>query len=1316
MSNKDEREYLERYKIDHPNWNPQKCFLCNTIFKGNFSKHVKRNQQVCGQSWNYTLAEWMLKGRGTTITNDVNSVINWDSSSGKESVQTNDPFMNDDDGGGFDTNLFHDSGVDDEELELETSSGSTHTMLKNNNNNNNNNNNKNNNNNITTMLHDQIDNNTNAVSIRFEGLRLFEDDEAPADEMAPTPKEMQISENSDHFIHYLESIRQNDVNFEMDECNVERDESSRIEQNKTQLNGNRIEYQTAKTAQQETNNYKTWRPQDEHDPINYELFDKFLNEVNKGRLHSGYSLAEIHWVRLLSMLEKAKAPTYLFDQIVDWASDASLDKIFNVADKIPKRDNLLDRLRERHGFSGYVPVETVHKLPFSQSKVKMTTFDFEGALYSLLTDRSLMRRENLLFFDMDDPFSGPTYPDGIDRNEVWDSFPEEHVFENLLSGRVARAVWRMNAKIEGKQIPILVIFFCDGTHLDKNDRNHLEPLSFTLSIFNDEVRQRREAWRVLAYIPNRALYQEHSNTAQKNGDYQYLMKQGLQSFIDFQKKGGVYWEVPNYYRDGGKLQLEIKLYYGLMTGDTQGHDKMVGKKSVGSIGPKVDQSKVYPCRRCSITFQNMDNWDFGIQLNTKAKLKSKDKTTPESADKIGFYTIKKNGQDRHKVALDLCDSGWRNTGERKKNDVHAITAVMFSPQDNLHGNYKGLMERSVDNFRESRLHPKMASSNNKYVFSTSNKAFVEAAMDVWGIVLQNQSQRIGLRTHFIAGAMSTEKVTAGEIPGLVLLYLIFVSSTCGEYLLGSPPNNADRSVDWTRRSLMGDDKIVEWATSFDDLLLADAFRRSKDVTEAEMKLYERYLPVYMDHIFFAMERVSGNGDKFPKAHGQMHYPMDHRNYGPAMNFDGMCGEENHKYWGKDQHNKTQKRSSVLEIQISKHTSIGCLLHVADKELNMTFSKKTLDEETCHKYGIFGCDYVYHKGGVPKIDDASWQGELSGVQNLIEKEGFYKYSPRRVPDDNGKMRQVLGGEKADWSNQLPLENKLKAFLKRVLAKSKWNQFKLRNSYRDANGVLYHAQPGLVTQTGYKNGWNDWAYLNMGQREDGSEKVFPCHLIAFVEINGLSEEGFVDPKTGCEVKESGCYVVCHAMSERYKDSAVHREVIAGSDEEELNEQCCQLMRSFTKQYEGDLAHNAHNRIVHYIYSVHRIRSPCICVPDIIPKSKPNRTGAQQDFMVDTEVNVSLVEYILIPPPTQWKKLFVEKMNHYVNTTLSEEEERDLRQERIERRRARRESNEMNHRLFLQRTTEGEKTKNTGKDKANKRKSSSSKSSNTRKKRTI
>jgi len=172
----------------------------------------------------------------------------------------------------------------------------------------------------------------------------------------------------------------------------------------------------------------------------------------------------------------------------------------------------------------------------------------------------------------------------------------------------------------------------------------------------------------------------------------------------------------------------------------------------------------------------------------------------------------------------------------------------------------------------------MASSKNKYVFSSSNKAFVEAAMDVWGIVLQNQSNKIGLRTHFIAGAMSTEKVTGGEIPGLVLLYLIFVSSTCGEYLLGSPPNNADRTVDWTRRSLMGDDKIVEWATSFDDLLLADAFRRSKDVTEAEMKLYEKYLPVYMDHVFFAMERVSGNGDKFPKAHGQMHYPIDHRNY------------------------------------------------------------------------------------------------------------------------------------------------------------------------------------------------------------------------------------------------------------------------------------------------------------------------------------------------------------------------------------------------------------------------------------------------------
>ena len=110
------------------------------------------------------------------------------------------------------------------------------------------------------------------------------------------------------------------------------------------------------------------------------------------------------------MLQKARAPHYLYQDIWKWAQKATDTKVeFSGAGT---RASVITELNRRYDLDDTKPTTIPVTLPTSGEVVHITTHDFLAQLRSLLSDPVLMRNENLLFGDDGNPFIEPVALNG----------------------------------------------------------------------------------------------------------------------------------------------------------------------------------------------------------------------------------------------------------------------------------------------------------------------------------------------------------------------------------------------------------------------------------------------------------------------------------------------------------------------------------------------------------------------------------------------------------------------------------------------------------------------------------------------------------------------------------------------------------------------------------------------------------------------------------------------------------------------------------------------------------------------------------------
>ena len=169
-------------------------------------------------------------------------------------------------------------------------------------------------------------------------------------------------------------------------------------------------------------------------------------------------------------------------------------------------------IMKRHDLKGMKPqIKTIFCEGLNQD-VNIVLHDFKQCVYSLLMDKELMQSKNIL---------------------PWDTIDKE--IDDVNTGSVFKNAQKVYINDPSKERLVPIIFFTDKTHTDIHGRLCLEPVQFTLGIFNRETRNNPKAWRTIGYVTDHS-YDKKCTTEMKVQDYHKILEVILETFKHSQKK------------------------------------------------------------------------------------------------------------------------------------------------------------------------------------------------------------------------------------------------------------------------------------------------------------------------------------------------------------------------------------------------------------------------------------------------------------------------------------------------------------------------------------------------------------------------------------------------------------------------------------------------------------------------------------------------------------------------------------------------------------------------------------------------------------
>ena len=143
--------------------------------------------------------------------------------------------------------------------------------------------------------------------------------------------------------------------------------------------------------------------------------------------------------------------------------------------------------------------------------------------------KNLLYTDKSLFDPPPDPSKGP---------------PNQFRFDDVNSGVVYRKAYKELCMDPTLEIPLGIIFFVDSTHTDFHGRLCLEPLTFTLSIFNRAARFSDDFWGILGWL-SKIPYGASIKAQEKNDDYHHMLEILLSKIYELQNNElkGFKWKI-----------------------------------------------------------------------------------------------------------------------------------------------------------------------------------------------------------------------------------------------------------------------------------------------------------------------------------------------------------------------------------------------------------------------------------------------------------------------------------------------------------------------------------------------------------------------------------------------------------------------------------------------------------------------------------------------------------------------------------------------------------------------------------------------------
>lgn len=789
------------------------------------------------------------------------------------------------------------------------------------------------------------------------------------------------------------------------------------------------------------------------------LHNTFLKSGNN--IHYNEDSEYNFGVRLLAVLKKAKCPIYVFDEIVSCMKDSF------IRDNLPvkslytmSRKKAIDKIRVKHNITGLSTQITSYQCATQPLPINVVWHDFGQCLYTLLSDDDLMNPENLL-----------------------DDINSSNEFNDITSGTVYITYYKENIKDPDTQKLIPIIFFTDKTHTDVHGRLCLEPVQFTLGIFNRNVRNESRAWRTLGYVTESIYADKKITTIEKLQDYHNILSIIFESFIDYQKNKRV-WEFKC--SDGIKRKKLMYLPVLFVIGDTEGHDKLCARTSC-----RFNIKR--PCRYCNISYDNCDQPDT-VCVYTKVStiMNLVEKGNEKTLKDLSMFNVK---NAMHKI--EFCDPIRGIHGAVLAEVLHCLQLGIFEYAIEQLFSLKKLKKSKNKKKKKSSIIIEEEDEDDEFEFTAETdpeklsthwcfpKAYqgkFEYMCVFYGTILNHQSDRNLPRTKFSTEYMKTTKKNGHEMAGLLIVFLVVLCSNEGAVYL-------DESL--------GEKRCGAFIQCLELLLMLEIFCKTDVHLKSDLNFIKEMMPVVLVTIKETISRKEGCGMKIIKFHMINHFVDDIKRFGSMNNFDSSIGERNHITEVKQPAQKTQRRKNVFEQQTAERYIENIGINIACQEV--------LKESTIVTYKNDNCNIN---------ENQVFENKRQNMYYLFEDDNIYKFNAVT------KKSFVL----KNWEDKVFLKQLKKIcrtlILNNNVQGTKINLFTQHNRLKKGEEKnIFRADPKYE-----KSGpWYDWAYINWGD----DYGIVPAKLLIFIDLSNIFLKTF---QIGdCYVTEKGFYALAYSFED-------------------------------------------------------------------------------------------------------------------------------------------------------------------------------------------
>eukprot|EP00536_Pseudo-nitzschia_multiseries_P006346 jgi/Psemu1/15033/gm1.15033_g len=471
-------------------------------------------------------------------------------------------------------------------------------------------------------------------------------------------------------------------------------------------------------------------------------------------------LAELE---LMNSMVKHKLPLNTFKSIFQRAKKSQSRTGFDFCNaKIRSQKAIFDNLQSNLGISDmkFHP-HILNWLP-DNKPTQVYVHSFKDAIYSLLSNKQLMREENLSFPDYATPISPDNNPE----------LNSHSVISELHHGSWWKSSWNAICNPNAPEILVPIIYYMDGISLDAHGRLlTLTPLNMTLGIFNVETHARPEAWTTIYFHPDpecpewdSTRHSRHASSKEKIQNLHNSLEVVFCSFKDAWKEdGGIKWNYLPYANQQWKVKMKFAIAY--VIGDTELHDKLCGK--YGSFNKGVMRM----CRHCNCYSPNINIPS--VQPAAKKWLPVDFHCFPGT----DLSDINKNFQNNshhniRNVFHDLCLG-------TNQNNIHFAT-----PGECLHMHQLGTAKQAIESI-EFLLHgsvPCVYAPNLKPGVAVANS--IGHLAQRYGGLLSRQSDRDFPCTKFGTQFLSSTKKEGHDFSGMFISILIAMVSKHGSGIIG----------------------------------------------------------------------------------------------------------------------------------------------------------------------------------------------------------------------------------------------------------------------------------------------------------------------------------------------------------------------------------------------------------------------------------------------------------------------------------------------------------------------------------------------------